>query len=73
MLRIEFTEDGYTAEQIRLLEDKGVYPYEYTKSFESLQKTELPAKEAFYSKLTESDISNTEYQRALNVWREFNM
>ena len=47
ILREEFAKDGYSDEQIRLLEAKGVYPYEYTSSFESLRKTDLPPIETF--------------------------
>ena len=42
----EFAEDGYSAEQIRLLEANGVYPYKFSSSFKSLRETDLPALEA---------------------------
>jgi len=34
--------------------------------------TELPLKSAFYSKLNETDISDTDYASALDAWRSFN-
>ena len=34
-------------------------------------ETTLPAKEAFYSKLMESDISDEDYEHAQTVWKEF--
>ena len=40
---------------------KEVYLYEYMDSFEQFQKPELPPKEAFYSLLTEEDMSEIDY------------
>ena len=55
-----------------LLKAKGVYPYDYVNSLERLKETKLPPKEAFYSKLDEEEISDEDYQHALNVWNTFN-
>ena len=43
---------SYYGEQFELLMKKGVFPYDWFDSFEKLNATELPPKEAFYSKLT---------------------
>ena len=40
-------------------------------SLDKLNETQLPPKEAFYSKLNKSHISDEDYERALKVWREF--
>ena len=50
---------------------KGVYPYEYMNAFERFNKTSLPQKEAFYSTLTDSDISDEDYEHAKKVWKAF--
>ena len=47
---------------------KGVYPYEYMDSWTKFYKTSLPPKEAFYSKLNNSHISDEEYKYAQHVW-----
>ena len=52
---------------------KGVYPYEYMDSFERFQEPQLPPKDAFYSSLTEEDISKTDYTHAQRVSNHFNM
>ncbi|KAL4103924.1 hypothetical protein QTP88_019241 [Uroleucon formosanum] len=50
-----------------LVTRKGVYPYEYTDSWEKLDETSLPSMNNFYSSLIESNIDNTEYQHALEA------
>ena len=55
-------------EQFRLMRRKGVYPYEYVDSWEKFEETELPPKEAFYSKLNMKGISVEDYEHAQNVW-----
>ena len=54
-----------------LLLRKGVYPYEYMDSFEKFNEPSLPPKEAFYSKLRKSGISDEDYVHAKQVWEAF--
>ena len=56
---------------VKLLTRKGVYPYDYVSSLEKLSETQLPPKEEFYSKLDDEDISDDDYQHAINVWNTF--
>ena len=58
-------------EDLDLLTDKGVYPYDYFTDFSKFNDTQLPSKEAFYSKLTEEGIKDTEYERAFKIWDHF--
>ena len=51
---------------------KGVYPYDYVTSINKLKETKLPSKEAFYSKLYDEEISEEDFQHAINVWNTFN-
>lgn len=62
-----------TATQREFLERKGVFCYDYVDSWEKLNETSLPPREEFYSKLTESDVSDSDYEFACNVWKEFNI
>ena len=52
---------------------KGVYPYEYMDSWEKMDEQQLPPKEACFSKLTDSGLSDEDYEHAQKVWRTFNI
>ena len=54
-----------------LLLRKGVYPYEYFTDYTKMLETKLPPKEAFYSQLKISGISDEEYKHAVNVYETF--
>ena len=63
----------FTPKQAEILKQKGFYPYEYMNTEEKLNDTNLPPREAFYSKLSGKGISNKNYNHALNVWNTFKM
>ena len=58
-------------EDLDLLTDKGVYPYDYFDSFDKFRERQLPPKDKFYSRLTQTDISDEEYKRAQKIWEHF--
>ncbi len=58
-------------ESLDLLKRKGVFPYEYMTDFTKLNVTQLPPKEAFYSQLTNSHITDEDYDHAKKVWKSF--
>ena len=49
---------------------KGTFPYEWTDSIDKLNETTLPRKEAFYSKLKQSSITDKEYKQAIDCWKD---
>ena len=55
-----------------ILGQKGVYPYHYVSSISKFKETKLPPKEELYSKLNNEEISDKDYQHAINVWNIFN-
>ena len=55
-------------DDVKLLCQKGVYPYSYIKNFEVFEQTYLPQKEAFRNDLLGEDISDEKYQFAQRVW-----
>ena len=50
---------------------KGGYPYEDIDNWEKFDKTTIPHKEAFYSKLNLEGISDADYAHAQKVWKVF--
>lgn len=58
--------------QFSLMRQKGIFPYEYITSQSVLNETKLPPIEEFYSELSQSHISTSDYQRANLVWLTFN-
>ncbi|XP_043269138.1 uncharacterized protein [Venturia canescens] len=67
VLKSEFRD----TDNFNLLTRKGVFPYEYIDSFDRLEETALPPRESFYSSLTDSTVSESEYAHALTVWERF--
>ena len=60
-------------EHFDLVTRKGVYCYSYMSSFDKFDEKELPPIECFYNDLSESHITESEYQHAKDVWSAFNM
>ena len=63
----------YPEDKVDLLTKKGIYPYDYMDTLEKLKETELPTKEAFYSKLNDEGISDEDYSHARKVWETFDL
>ena len=61
----------YNESQYKLLIQKGIYPYEYMDDWDKFKETVLPPKEAFYSKLAMSGVSDQNYEHARRVWAKF--
>jgi hypothetical protein len=61
----------YKGKQLDLLLRKGVYPYDWVDCLSKLDEHNLPPKEAFYSRLNDSGISDDDYEHAQTVWKEF--
>ena len=66
-------EKYFTTKQVKLLKQKGFFPYDYMDSIEKLKDTKPPPQKAFYSKLTGKGINNYNYQHVLNVWKTWKM
>ena len=60
-------------EDLHLATDKGVYPYDYMNCWERFDETQLPPKDEFYSLLSESGITDKDYERACDIWKQFNI
>src|SRR2546426_4804001 len=72
--KLQHTRRHFESENLfNLVRCKGVFPYEYMDSPQKFDETNLPPIEAFYSKLTDENISEDDYAHAHEVWREFDI
>lgn len=62
--------NNLTDEQFNLITQKGIFPYDWFYCKEKMNVDSLPSKDEFYSKLSECNIKNDEYNRALTVWNK---
>ena len=63
----------YAEDKLSLLTRKGIYLYEYMDLRKKLKETQLPPKEAFYSRLNNEGISDGNYAHAQKVRKTFEM
>lgn len=69
--KFNFTKMYYNEDEMRFVTRKGVYPYEYTCSWDKLEEVELPSKENFKNSLTLTDVSDEDYKFAKDVYVKF--
>ena len=69
----KYTQQEFQDEQLNLMKQKGIYPYDYMDSFDRFNETQLPKKQDFYSILNNDHISDEQYKHAQNVWDTFNL
>ena len=67
----EYLSEVFSDEELELVKQKGVYPYEYFNSFKRFEESKLPDIDQFFSSLKDCGISEKEYQRACDVWKVF--
>ncbi len=60
-------------DKIDLVSKKGIFCYEYITDWNKLDEQSLPPIQQFYSSLTNSDITQQQYEHARNVWDTFNI
>lgn len=68
-----FMKTFFPHQKVDLLLRKGVYPYDFMDSVSKFKGKSLPPREAFYSVLTETEVSQEDYDHACRVWKKFNI
>ena len=63
----------YSEDLNQYLYRKSIYPYEYMDDFIKFEEKCLPDKKNFYSSLNFSDISDSDYKHAQEIWGHFNI
>ena len=64
----KYLSEEYSSELLKLVKEKGVYPYEYMDSFKRFNEDKLPDECEFFSSLKDKCISKEEYDKATNIW-----
>src|SRR2546425_3192373 len=68
LLVLRETPKFFGAEELPLISQKEVFPYDYVSSWNKLDEASLPPRSAFYSQLKGSNITDDEYHHAQKVW-----
>lgn len=69
----QYTSEVFKEKKLKLMKQKGIYPYDYMDSFDKFNNTQLPSKEDFYGELNKEHITDKQYQNVQNVWNKFNL
>ena len=67
----KYFSEVFSDEELELVKQKGVYPYEYFNNFGRFKESKLPDIDCFFSSLKNCGISEEEYQRSCEVWKVF--
>ena len=65
--------EEFNDESLKLVKQKGMYPYEYMNSFKKFYEDKLPDRCKFFSSLKDVCISEKDYLKADNTWNVFKM
>ena len=69
----KYLSEEFSHKQLKLVKQKGVYPYEYMDSFKRFSEDKLPDKNIIFSLKDGNHISGEEYLHTVKAWNEFNM
>ena len=67
----KYLSEKFSGKYLKIVKEKGIYPYEYMNSFKKFNETELPSKNKFFSSLKNDAISEKDYEKAKNIWNSF--
>ena len=63
--------EEFSGEQLKLVKEKEIYPYEYMNSFKRFNEDELPDKSKFFILLKDSGVNEKVYKKAVIIWKVF--
>ena len=64
----KYLSEEFSDELLKLVKQKGMYPYEYMDSFKKFSANKLPDRYKFFSSLKDKCISEKDYLKANNIW-----
>jgi hypothetical protein len=68
----KYTSKLFQNNKLKLMKQKGLYPYDYMDSFDKFNK-QLPTKEEFYSIMNDEHITDEDYKHITTVWNIFSI
>ena len=69
----KYLSQEFSDELLKLVKQKGVYPYEYMNNFKKFPNKKLPDKSKLYSSVKDEYISEKKYLYAIDVWDNLQM
>ena len=63
--------EEFSGEFLKLVKQRGVYPYEYMSSFKNFSEGKLPDRSKFFSSLKDECINEKYYFKAVDIWNVF--
>ena len=69
----KYLSEKFSGEFLKLVKQKGVYPYENMDSFKKFSENKQPNRYKFFSSLKDKCISEKDYLKAYNIWNVFKM
>ena len=69
----KYSSQEFSGDLLKLVKQKGVYPFEYMDSFKKFFEDKLPDRCEFFISLKNECISEKDYSNAINVWNTFKM
>jgi hypothetical protein len=58
-------------EQFKLIQNKGIYPYDFMDTYDKMNSISLHLRDEFYNKINSKHISDKEYGHAKEAWDVF--
>ena len=66
-----YLQESCISNHFGLVRRNGIYLYDYMDSFDRFEEAALPSQDSFFSKLSGSPCSDSDYTHATRVWNAF--
>lgn len=69
--KFQNTSEVFRADELEIIKQKGVYPYESMDSFQKFEESEFRSKDNIDNQINDEGISEDTYKHAQSVWSKF--
>ena len=63
--------EEFSGEFLKLVKEKGMYPYEYMENFKKIPENKLLDRSKFFSSLKNDCVSGKDYLKVVDIWNVF--